>query len=151
VKNKKLLYGLLGIIVIVVIVGIFIFELKPFLESQGDPFGELPKGTSPNCGPENRYKFDITINSKQDFVSFLKENRQEILDEYGNNWVKLDNFKDNPPHGEVDWTKVLGSIETYNVGNRTIYSLDYNPLACDGFTIKMTNDGHVSVYGCCGI
>jgi hypothetical protein len=110
---------------------------------QDDPFDTPPKGTSPNCGPEYRYKFDVTINSKNDFVNFIKNN--EI-----NEWVKLDNFKDNP-EGNVNWNKVLTAIRTEKIGIRTVYVLDYNPLFCSGFTLKMTNDGYVSVYGCCGV
>lgn len=113
------------------------------LGEQGDPFGSPPKGTSPNCGPEYRYKFDVTINSKDDFVNFIKNNQI-------NQWVKLDNFKDNP-EGNVNWNKVLTAIKTEKIGSRTVYVLDYNPQSCSGFTLKMTNDGYVSVYGCCGI
>ena len=99
--NKKVF----GIAVAIFIVGLSLFLLNPF-NIKGDPFGASPKGTSPNCGPEDRYKFNISINSKEDFVNFLKTSEGKILDQYGNNWVKLDNFKDRPD-GNVDWDKVL--------------------------------------------
>lgn len=110
-----------------------------------DPFGSPPKGTSPNCGPEYRYEFDVTINSKDDFVNFIKNN--EI-----NQWVRLDNFKDQP-EGKVNWDKVLSEIKIEKIRGRTIYLLDYTPSDCSisqKFTLKITNDGHVSLYGCCG-
>jgi len=113
------------------------------LNVQGDPFGVLLKGASLNCGPEYRYKFDVTINSKDDFVNFIKNNQI-------NQWVKLDNFKDDPK-GEVNWNKVLTAIKTEKIASRTVYVLDNNPQDCSGFTLKMTNDGYVSVYGCCGV
>ncbi|MEE8167933.1 MAG: hypothetical protein V3T58_03560 [Candidatus Hydrothermarchaeales archaeon] len=116
--------------------------LKHLSNIQGDPFGAPPKGISPNCGPEMRYKFDVTIDSKDDFVDFIKNNEIDP-------WVKLDNFK-NEQRGEVNWDRVLGSIKTDKIGSRTVYALDYYPSECSQHTLKMTNDGHVSVYGCCG-
>ncbi len=122
-----------------------------FVKYSLDPFGAPPKGTSPNCGPEDRYKFDVTINSKEDFVNFLKTH--EI-----NQWVELDNFKNinqgmnyqDRKSAEPKWDKVLSEVKTENAGFKTIYVLKYNPYTCSGFTLKMTTDGHVSVYGCCG-
>ncbi len=113
--------------------------------SSSDPFGEPPKGTSPNCGPEDRYKFNTSINSEENFVDFIKTNTI-------NEWVRLDNFRESSPvNGEIDWNKVLEAVKTEKIGSRTIYALDYTPQTCGGFTLKMTNDGYVSVYGCCGI
>lgn len=131
-------------------VGLSSFFLSYPINIRGEPFGALPKGTSSNCGPENRYKFYVTINSKKDFINFLKSSEGKIQDKYGNNWVKLDNFKDKPS-GDVNWSKVEDSISTTKVGSRTIYVLNYNPNRCSGFTLRMTNDGHISNYGCCGI
>jgi len=147
--NKKIIYG---IIIIAIIIAIVI---------SGDPFGAPPKGTSPNCGPENRYKFDVTINSKEDFVNFLKTSEGKILDQYGNNWVELGNFKNieqgmnysDIKSAEVNWNRVLDFIKIEKIGSRTIYSIEYTPTFCSPaqkFTLKMTNDGYVSVYGCCG-
>jgi hypothetical protein len=109
-----------------------------------DPFGSSPKGASPNCGPEERYKFDVAINSNEDFIAFLRNNKI-------NPNVELTNFKENQS-GETNWDKIAGAVKVENVGRRTVYILDYNPHPgeCAGFTLKMTNDGYVSVYGCCG-
>ena len=141
--NKKIIYGI--IITAIVIVSLGILLLKSPLNLSGDPFGASPKGASPNCGPEDRDKFDVTISSKEDFVSFVKT--QEI-----NQWVRLDNFKDEPS-GEVNWNKVIDLVNTERIGGRTIYSIEYTPSDCSPaqkFTLKITNDGYVSVYGCCG-
>lgn len=151
--NKKILFTSLIIAVVAIAFGVYIVKYSL------DPFGAPPKGTSPNCGPENRYKFDVTINSKEDFVNFLKTSEGKILDQYGNNYVQLDNFKninqgmnyEDIKSAEVDWDKVLSEVKTENAGFKTIYVLNYKPSTCSGFTLKMTTDGHVSVYGCCGV
>lgn len=111
-----------------------------------DPFGSPPKPAEFNCGPEERYKFDVTIASVSEFVDFLKNNL--ISD-----WVRLDSFRDSP-EGEVDWDAVSAAVTSEKVGSRQVYSLEYipegHPSPCSAFTVKMTSDGHVSVYGCCG-
>ena len=165
--NKKLLFGIL-VVVILIIGGYSLFISKYPLNISGDPFGAPPKGTAPNslsvseypldisgdpfgappkkggynCGPEDRYKFNVTINSKDDFVNFIKNNEIDY-------WVRLDNFK-GTLNGKVNWNNVLKTTKIEKIDSRTIYVLDYNPQYCSGYTLKMTNDGHVSVYGCCG-
>lgn len=155
--DKKIGYSLLLIAILAVGLGYYFIKLpttsvkQEQINSQ-DPFGAPPKGTSPNCGPEERYKFDVSANSKEDFVNFVKTSEGKLLDQYGNNWVKLDNFKDDPD-GEVNWNKVLDAVKTEHIGSRTIYVIEYTPSDCSPaqkFSLKMTNDGHVSVYGCCG-
>lgn len=106
-----------------------------------DPFGAPPRGTSPNCGPELRKKYDIAIRSRDDFAAFLREN--PIDDQ-----VRLDNFAEK---GKVDWARVAAAVTTSRIGNRMVYSLDFNPEHCSGFTLRMTDQGHVSLYGCCGM
>jgi len=119
--------------------------------SSQDPFGSAPKGTSPNCGPEQRYKFDEKINSPSDFVDFLKKSQGKLLDSYGNDYFLLDNFKEN---GIINWGKVLEKVKAEKIGSRTVYSLAYIPLSIcspvQEWNIKATDDGHVSLYGCCG-
>ena len=113
--KKKTLFTSIIIAVVVIAFGFYIIKYSL------DPFGAPPKGTSPNCGPEDRYKFDVTINSKEEFVDFLKTH--EI-----NQWVRLDNFKninqgmnyDDIKSAEVDWTKVLTEVKTENAGFKTI-------------------------------
>ena len=152
------------IIFLIIVIGLFAINESRFLIWDG--FGIPPKETSPNCGPENRYKFDVTIGSKQDFVNFLENYDEKILDQYGNKLVRLDNFKDieldmnytEISQAEVDWEKVESSIEISTnsalIFNKRVYILDYNPYGCkpnQKHTLKVTDDGHLSVYGCCGI
>jgi hypothetical protein len=172
--NKKLFYVILVVGLVIAGLGLIILNNHSFISTRSsnqsspinqsittvpenlsnDPFGAPPKGIFPNCGPEDRYKFDVTINSKEDFINFLKNNKI-------NQWVKLDSFRENPtnyPQGEIDWDKVSSAINTENIETRTIYTLDYNVISvgkdyietCSGFTVKMTSDGYASVYGCCG-
>lgn len=115
-----------------------------------DPFNS-PKINNPffvtmNCG-ETRYKFEVTINSKEDFINFLKEKD-------GFNWEwKYDNYRLNPKdrYSEMDWNRVYENINVKNNLLYTIYNLEYNPSGCGGFNLQMSNKGHVSLYGCCGI
>jgi hypothetical protein len=126
----------------------------------GDPFGAPPKGTSPNCGPEYRYKFEVMVRSKEEFVEFVRQHGAELVDARGNQRVLLDNFRAIEPgmsyaemsQAVVDWDKVLEAVVTEEVRGWVIYRLDYEPFICpgQGYTLKMREDGHVSLYGCCG-
>lgn len=108
-----------------------------------DPFGAPPKGVSPNCGPEERYKYEVRINSKEDFVQFIKVH--EI-----SRWVNLDNYRVTPDV-DIDWGKVLGAVTTEKISGRIIYVLEFIPRLCgQKFTLKMTEVGDISLYGCCG-
>jgi hypothetical protein len=137
-----------------------LLALSACAAQDGDPFGALPKGTSPNCGPEHRYKFEERIKSAQDFAAFVRIHGLNLKDQYGNRWVRLDDFKRvEPPmtgtrimDAPVDWAKVEKAVTEEKSGHRTVYSLTFEPLLCpgQGFTLKATDDGHVSLYGCCG-
>jgi hypothetical protein len=127
----------------------------------GDPFGAPPKGSSPNCGPENRYQFNNPVSSTRGFVEFIRDHAADIADEHGNKLVQLDNFRPAkpgtasliPPTTPIDWVKVENAVTTETVNGRKLYKLDFTPAGCFGqfFTLKMTTDGQVSVYGCCGV
>jgi hypothetical protein len=127
------------------------FTTSQALES-GDPFGAPPKGTSPNCGPENRLKFDIVVSSKVTFIEILRNIESYVKDHEIRKWVTFDSFK-KTGSAEVDWKALEAAIKISAVADRTIYSVDYTPNGCSPsqkFTIKITNDGHLSLYGCCG-
>lgn len=120
-----------------------------------DPFGAPPKAVAGSCGPEQRYKFIYRIQSQEEFIRFLKTNLEKFKDR-GNSSVLLDNYKESMPgmtvqQAPVDWEKVAKVTTTEKVGDRTIYKFEYKPLSCgnQNSTFKMTDDGHVSVYGCC--
>ena len=133
--NKKLIISL--IITIVVIASGF-YTIKYSL----DPFGAPPKGTSPNCGPEHRYKFDLLIKSKEDFLGFVKNNDIERF--YLNN--KYIDWKN-----KLNWEEIKNSVTTSTIGDRDVYSVRINYYQGCSEDFKMTNDGHISLYGCCGI
>lgn len=117
-----------------------------------DPFGAPPKGTSPNCGPERRLKLDIVVSSKDKFIEILRNINNYVSDNGVRQWTRFDNFK-NEGSKEVNWKAVAEAIKISSLADRTIYSVDYTPHGCSlsqKFTIKITNDGHMSLYGCCG-
>ena len=60
------------------LIGLGYLFVKYPLNTSGDPFGAPPKGIYENCGPERRYKFDAAINSKDDFVNFIKNNQTSL-------------------------------------------------------------------------
>ena len=127
------------------------FVTSQALES-GDPFGAPPKGTSFNCGPENRLKLDIVVSSKAKFIEILRNIESHVRDHELRQWVTFDSFK-KTGSTEVDWNAIEEVIKISTVADRTIYSVDYTPNGCSPsqkFTIKITNDGHMSLYGCCG-
>ena len=118
----------------------------------GDPFGTPPKGTSPNCGPEYRLKLDIVVSSKATFIDILLNIESHIGDQRIIQWVTFDSFK-KKDSAEVDWKALEEAIKISTVAERTIYSIDYSPYGCSPsqkFTIKITDDGYMSLYGCCG-
>lgn len=126
-----------------------------------DPFGMPPLPAVPNCGPERRYQFPgVRIRSEQEFVEFLQSHEAELSDMFGYS-AHLDNFRDVEPgvgfpekrQAPIAWDEVLAATTTQRVWGRAVYRLDYVPFECpgQGFTLKMTRRGHVSVYGCCGI
>lgn len=56
-----------------------------------DPLGAPPRGTSPNCGPELRKKYDAAIRSRDDSAAFLRESSID-------DWARLVNYPDTGGH-----------------------------------------------------
>jgi hypothetical protein len=108
-----------------------------------DPFEQPPRGTRPNCGPDERMRFAVTLKSTADFAEFLRTRGRWIDDA-----TQLDDFRD--AAGAVDWTLVAAKTQVSKLGNRTVYALRYVPGGCAGYDLRMTNDGFTSLYGCCG-
>lgn len=139
--------GLLSVVGIVILV-LFVVNETRFLIWSG--FGLPLKGTSPNCGPEQRYKFDTTIKDRDGLINLLKQ--KETSGELG--WQsKLDNFRDSP-QGEINWNKVKSSVIVSSNGALIFYQktflLKFNPYGCFEYNLKVTSSGEVSLYGCCG-
>lgn len=143
--NTRKLLTIIGILVI----SLFIINELRFIFWGG--FGLPTKGAFPNCGPEQIYKFDVKIESVDDFISFLQE--KQVSDGLG--WqFKLDDFRD-PPPSEINWDKVRSAVTASSNGafifRQNVYTLKYRPSGCSGYTLKATSSGIVSIYGCCGI
>ncbi|MFA5141652.1 MAG: hypothetical protein WC471_01625 [Candidatus Woesearchaeota archaeon] len=164
--NKKLVYGLI-ISLIVITLGYYIslYSLLLFgIPSPIDPFGAPPGVSNPNCG-ESRYEYDATINSKEDFINFLKQNElsepfkgnvyiySDLISDFKLNYGNLTEFNSALRSGNLknNWDKVLNDVKISNVGSRVVYETSYTffSLECSGH-LKMTEDGHVSMVGCCG-
>ena len=117
-----------------------------------DPFGVPPKGVSANCGPERRLKLDHIVSSKAEFIEILRNIENYVEDTEIRQWVTFDSHK-KKGSTEVDWKVLAEAIKVVTIADRTIYSIDYTPHGCSPgqkFTIKITNDGYLSLYGCCG-
>jgi hypothetical protein len=115
----------------------------PKYTAKADPFERPPRATSPNCGPDERSRQAATLRSRDDFASFLRDHGTSISD-----WIELDDFI--ADGSAVDWSRVRAATKTYALGRRTVYELKFRPRDCAGFTLRMTNDGYTSLYGCCG-
>jgi len=108
-----------------------------------DPFEQPPRPSSPNCGPEERRVFVDPPNSVQDVARFLRYRGRAV-----STAVELDDYRD--AAGFVDWQKVTANVKQSKLGERTVFSLNFNPKGCSGYQIRMTDDGYTSLYGCCG-
>jgi hypothetical protein len=117
--------------------------------------GRLPGIRTMNCDQERVYKFDRMINSKEDFVDFLKILLKGHIYHYS-----LDSFKTrkkwtgnmNVEGKPVFWDLVLNSVKISSIGSRTLFSLSYYKNGCmfSKQQLKATSDGFFSFSGCCG-
>jgi len=149
-RVKYILSGM-ALILMLSISSAMTFADSPPIDS-GDPFGAPPKGTSPNCGPEYRLKLNLVVSSKSEFMDILLHMERYVADDGIIKWITFDSFK-TKGSAEVDMKALENAIRISNVSQRTMYSLDYTPYGCSPsqkFTIKITDDGHMSLYGCCG-
>lgn len=137
--NKKVIS-----LIIIIIFLIVLFSTFYYLKSLG-------AFTNPNCGT-TEYNFKININSKEDFISFLKQQQGD--------WrFKLDNFRNitktmnrnETKNAEIDWNKVSNEIQIGKGWFKTSYIINYKPFMCGGYKLEMSNKGDAKVYGCCGI
>jgi len=126
-----------------------------------DPFENLPQPAQPNCDPEYRFKFDGTINSKDDFILFLKthqfqgdllnykptEDRLIPSNTYNQNQIDLDKLKTNVE---------IYKVENSKLSNKKIYILrirnqDFNENWPWMITVIMSDKAYVSIRCCAGI
>ena len=125
-----------------------------------DPFESLPQPTQPNCDSEYRFKFDVTINSKDEFILFLKTHQFEgDLLNYKSTEDRL--IPSNTNQNQIDLDKLKTNVEIYKVensklSNKKIYILrirnqDFNENWPWMITIIMSDKGYVSIKSCAGI
>ena len=109
-----------------------------------DPFGKQPiENDVPHCPAEERLKFSVTLPSLEAFIDFLRNDPGRVS-------PRLDNFRSGL-FDEIDWKKVSEAVQIERVRERTVYILSYEPEHCFSIhTLKMTEDGFFSHYGCCG-
>ncbi len=132
-----------------------------------DPFEAKPEGVMPNCDKEYRFKYEVKINSVDEFIAFLKAHQSEvdlydfvptqefivpryILELTGKeekNIINLDNLKANA--GTID-------LQHSKLSNTKIFILqiwfkDFGESYPWQILIKASNNGHVSVRYCAGI
>lgn len=141
--NKKIL---IIVIVSLVLVIFAINELRFFVWG---PFGVPEQPTKPNCG-ESRYKYDLQINSKEDFLSALNilKNKDWSNDREGfliAQWVM--GPTENYSLEDVN-VRTSSSLLSYN----KLYSVKIkNPECHNSLTLEISEKGYASLNGCCGI
>jgi len=92
-------------------------------------FGLPQQPTAPNCG-EGRYSINTRINSVDDFLNVLKNLNQTKGDTY-----------------TAEGVKVKNSISLFF--GQKFYSVQLK--SCNTLTMEISENGDVSVRGCCGI
>ena len=123
-----------------------------------DPFAKPPAKAAPNCGQEYRLKYDVQINSVDEFIAFLK-NHQSKEASFDN--PQQDNFVplELPEYNftlELDKLKdKVRTIEVTNIfaSNKIVYELALGGFCATGpwdIVIRMSNNGDVSIRHCAG-
>lgn len=127
-----------------------------------DPFESSPYERMPNCDAEYRFKFEVAINSIDEFILFLKNQQfKGALVDYKPTENKLIPSHTASENLEINLdklktkVKVIG-ISSSSLSNKRIYVLyinngDFNTGWPWQIAIKMSDKGYVSVYYCAGI
>jgi hypothetical protein len=130
-------------------------------------FPRPPRGTAPNCGPEQRFA-TRPIDSRETFLAVVRE--RLAAGEGGDvevplppsgappdrptapmPWLRLDNFRRPPPDDELYWwTMIAAAVTVEDEGGVTYYRLEFTPRRCDRYTLTLTSVGAGALYGCCG-
>jgi len=148
---KKKILGSIIIILCIFFVALIIIFVKYNNKNDKDPFKSLRLEESKNCESEYKYRFDITIDSSEEFIDFLKDNQKQFVDKYGNSWLRLDNFKDNIT-GEIKWEEIIKNVHTITINDIDIYQLTYYPIYCkNGFVLQISSNGYMLLNKCCGM
>jgi len=142
-KNKNLV--IIGILILFLVITI---NESRFIIC--GPFGVPERPTEMNCG-EDRYNFKLKIDSKDDFLNFIKSFENRSIDiyegmpaedrarEYIIQWIKGTNF-------------TSSDISVRNSGSLIFDQRLYSVKLCGGSLIfEISENGYASVRGCCGI
>jgi hypothetical protein len=119
--------------------------------------GEEPLRTFMNCGPEEVYEYERKIDSARAAIDLVKE----VYLEKNTPIHEMDTCRlvgkrgPNEPHqaGDIDWARLVNNVRQCTVGRRTIYELRYSVQGCGGesYRLRVSSDGWLSHYGCCGV
>lgn len=143
------------IICLIVIVSLFLINEARFLVWGAYGFPE--EANRPNCG-ESRYKYDVKINSKQEFMDLIESWQNVSSSEVGQEaffviqWFKFHPMLTDRPYNVNDVTvresaSLLFREKIYTVKLQSSNSADW-PCNLD---LEISENGLIAVRGCCGI
>ena len=162
--DKKIRTLLIAILIgIAVLVGIMVLYPYPFF----GPFENLPEGSSGNCGPEYRFKVDTKIDSTEAFLQFLKNHQysgnltstyEPTISKLIPNRTSFDTKTQlsSPINLDLFRSEVTVSISKAIFSNEKIYTLviknqDFSDNWPWSLTIKMSENGYISIRYCAGV
>jgi hypothetical protein len=138
--NRTKLHRFSLIIIVLIILAILVVVIK----IQLFPFGLRGEELLPNTSI-NKYKVDIKIHNKKDFVRYLKRNTKRY---------ELGNFMNRKK--EIDWNKVYGNIRISRIAWKTVYTINYGTYNGyithypENYCLEITNDGDIRDYRSAG-
>ena len=134
---------------ILIITGIVIVLLLLLNESRfliWEAYGVPEQPTRPNCG-ETRYKYDVEINSKQEFLNLIESWQNVTSSQVGQEAFYV-----------IQWFKGrqynLNDVSVREAGfllfREKIYGVYVEEPKCN-MILEISENGFISVRGCCGI
>ncbi len=150
-KAKKLL-TIVGILVLVVIV---INESRFLIWG---PFGVPEQPSRPNCG-ETRYNFNTKIDSKDDFLIFIKTFENRSINIY-EGMPDEDRAREHIAQFIMHFSRTPEFVSDVKISTSSslffkqkLYSITYENMGgpCSGMTLEIGENGYTSLKGCCGI
>jgi hypothetical protein len=128
------------------------------VEFPGDwALGQEPLATMMNCGPEHVYALGVSIRSAQAAIDLIKD---MYLGGKAGFWnmatcrrAERPSDEDAPRRNDdIDWSRLVRRVRERSVGKRTIFEFTYTAFGCgpDSYVVRISSDGWLSHYGCCG-
>ncbi|MBI2653540.1 hypothetical protein HYX02_01890 [Candidatus Woesearchaeota archaeon] len=140
-NTKKIL-----IIIGVVIISLFVLNELRFVV--WGAYGVPKQPSRPNCG-ETRYKYNVEINSKQEFLNLIESWKNVTSSQVGQEaFYVIQWFK----HGQYNLNDVSIREPISLLFREKIYSVSIKDInePCD-IDLEISESGLVAVRGCCGI